>query len=349
VREGLAIEWDRLRPQLRGIALALTGFGLAGCSAEPAHFNGDARSQTSPASAAQPTFGKVPGGYWSWDGGIAITVARGDSVDGIARRHHVPASVIIQANNLNVPIALRPGQHLVVPRYSTSPIPVASPPLRPAVAALIPPGSIPANDAAADVARGPEGPADAPESSPNKISRHANGVSPTVAKALPQKKPAVEQHATRPAAPEPPPAKPAGQKAEVQPIKTADAAPRFHWPVRGEVIAGFGPKADGQRNDGIDIAVPENTPIKAADDGVVIYSGNQLKAFGNLVLVRHSNNYVSVYAHAKELRVKQGDQIKVGAIIGMSGQTGNVGTPLVHFEIRQGSTPVDPMRLLHGA
>jgi murein DD-endopeptidase MepM/ murein hydrolase activator NlpD len=94
--------------------------------------------------------------------------------------------------------------------------------------------------------------------------------------------------------------------------------------------------------------VPENTPIKAADDGVVAYSGNELKSFGNLVLVRHANDYVTVYAHAKELRVKAGDQIKGGDLIGLSGQTGNVDTPQIHFEIRKGSTPVDPMQLLHG-
>jgi murein DD-endopeptidase MepM/ murein hydrolase activator NlpD len=95
--------------------------------------------------------------------------------------------------------------------------------------------------------------------------------------------------------------------------------------------------------------VPENTPIKAADDGVVIYSGNELKSFGNLLLVRHSNNYITAYAHAKELRVKRGDTIKSGEIIGMSGQSGNTSTPEIHFEIRKGSTPVDPMQFLHGA
>jgi murein DD-endopeptidase MepM/ murein hydrolase activator NlpD len=168
-------------------------------------------------------------------------------------------------------------------------------------------------------------------------------------------KPTPEPHPAKLAEQDPPAAKPPASKPpavpppDADPIKTEDVAPRFHWPVRGEVVSGFGPKADGLRNDGIDIAVPENTPIKAADDGVVIYSGNQLKSFGNLVLVRHSNEYVTAYAHAKEVRVKQGDTIKAGEIIGTSGQTGNVATPQVHFEIRKGSTPVDPLRLLHGA
>ena len=83
--------------------------------------------------------------------------------------------------------------------------------------------------------------------------------------------------------------------------------------------------------------------------GRLLYSGNELKSFGNLVLVRHSNDYITAYAHAKELRVKRGDAIKSGEIIGMSGQTGTVDSPKFHFEIRKGSAPVDPMQLLHGA
>ena len=90
---------------------------------------------------------------------------------------------------------------------------------------------------------------------------------------------------------------------------------RFRWPVRGRVIAGFGPKPNGQQNDGINLAVPEGTPVKAAEDGVVAYAGNELKGYGNLVLVRHANGYVTAYAHASELMVKRGDTIKRGQII----------------------------------
>ena len=83
--------------------------------------------------------------------------------------------------------------------------------------------------------------------------------------------------------------------------------PGFRWPVRGRVIAGFGPKPNGLQNDGINLAVPEGTPVKAAEDGVVAYAGNELKGYGNLVLVRHSNGFVTAYAHASELMVKRGD------------------------------------------
>ena len=130
---------------------------------------------------------------------------------------------------------------------------------------------------------------------------------------------------------------------------TTGSAPSFRWPVRGRVIAGFGARTNGQQNDGINLAVPEGTSIKAAEDGVVAYAGNELKGYGNLVLIRHNNGFVTAYAHASEVMVKRGDKVKRGQIIARSGQTGNVGTPQLHFEIRRGSTPVDPMQFLSGA
>ena len=125
--------------------------------------------------------------------------------------------------------------------------------------------------------------------------------------------------------------------------------PKFRWPANGRVIAAFGPTANGQQNDGINIALPENTPVKAAEDGVVAYAGNELKGYGNLVLVRHPNGYVTAYAHAKELLVKRGDQVKRGQPIARSGQTGNVNAPQLHFEIRKGAAPLDPTKFLNGA
>ena len=134
--------------------------------------------------------------------------------------------------------------------------------------------------------------------------------------------------------------------------QTAEAAgsmPSFRWPVKGRIIAGFGPRPNGAQNDGINLAVPEGTPIKAADDGVVAYAGNELKGYGNLILIRHANGFVSAYANASELMVKRGDTIKRGQVIAHAGQTGNVTSPQLHFEIRKGSTPVDPTKYLGGA
>jgi murein DD-endopeptidase MepM/ murein hydrolase activator NlpD len=128
--------------------------------------------------------------------------------------------------------------------------------------------------------------------------------------------------------------------------EAAGGIPSFRWPVKGRIIAGFGAKSNGAQNDGINLAVPEGTPIKAADDGVVAYAGSELKGYGNLVLIRHSNGYVSAYANASELLVKRGDTIKRGQVIAHAGQTGNVTSPQLHFEIRKGSTPVDPTKYL---
>jgi murein DD-endopeptidase MepM/ murein hydrolase activator NlpD len=127
----------------------------------------------------------------------------------------------------------------------------------------------------------------------------------------------------------------------------ADAAgvsPEFRWPARGRIIQGF--KSGG--NDGINIAVPEGTSVKAAESGVVAYAGSELKGYGNLVLIRHPNGFVSAYANNGELDVKRGDSVKRGQIIAKSGQSGNVSSPQLHFELRKGSTPVDPTSFLAG-
>jgi murein DD-endopeptidase MepM/ murein hydrolase activator NlpD len=120
----------------------------------------------------------------------------------------------------------------------------------------------------------------------------------------------------------------------------AAAGPAFRWPLRGRVISGF------PKNDGLDLAVPEGTAVHAAEDGVVAYAGNELKGYGNLILIRHSNGYVTAYAHASELMVKRNDSVRRGQVIAKSGQSGSVSSPQLHFEIRKGSTPVDPMQFL---
>ncbi len=124
----------------------------------------------------------------------------------------------------------------------------------------------------------------------------------------------------------------------------AGATPEFRWPARGRIIQGF--KAGG--NDGINIAVPEGTSVKAAEAGVVAYAGSELKGYGNLVLIRHPNGFVSAYANNGELDVKRGDAVKRGQVIAKSGQSGNVNSPQLHFELRKGSTPVDPTSYLAG-
>jgi murein DD-endopeptidase MepM/ murein hydrolase activator NlpD len=120
---------------------------------------------------------------------------------------------------------------------------------------------------------------------------------------------------------------------------------RMRWPVRGRVISGYG-AGGGKNSDGIDIAVPEGTPVKAAENGVVIYAGDGLKEFGNTVLVRHENGLVTVYGHASELKVARGEKVKRGQQIATSGMSGATDMPKLHFEVRKDSAPVDPSSFL---
>jgi murein DD-endopeptidase MepM/ murein hydrolase activator NlpD len=118
----------------------------------------------------------------------------------------------------------------------------------------------------------------------------------------------------------------------------------MRWPVRGRVISGFG--SGGKDGDGIDISVPEGTPVKAAENGVVIYAGNGLKEFGNTVLVRHEDGLVTVYGHASSLQVTRGQKVKRGQEIALSGMSGTTDSPKLHFEVRKNSAPVDPKSFL---
>ncbi|MFC3267384.1 murein hydrolase activator EnvC family protein, partial [Camelimonas abortus] len=143
----------------------------------------------------------------------------------------------------------------------------------------------------------------------------------------------------------PAPREEARRETQEAPAKQAASGPTFRWPARGRIIQGFNA---GAGNEGINIALPEGTPVKAAESGVVAYAGNELKGYGNLVLIRHDNGWVSAYANNGELKVKRGDRVSRGQVVATSGQTGNVATPQLHFELRKGSTPVDPLPHLSG-
>jgi murein DD-endopeptidase MepM/ murein hydrolase activator NlpD len=160
-----------------------------------------------------------------------------------------------------------------------------------------------------------------------------------------------DQPATDTAQAEPQPVQQSQQQQMVdtqQPAQEAGSL-TFRWPVKGRVISGYGSKPGGLRNEGINIAVPEGTDVRAAEAGVVAYAGNELKGYGNLVLIRHEGGWVTAYAHNKDLFVKRGDTVKRGDVISKAGQTGSVSSPQVHFEVRKGATAMDPMRFLNAS
>ena len=315
---------------------------------------------------------------WNWEGGTAITVQKGDTIDGLVTRYGVPASAIAEANNIPNGAALKPGQRLVIPKYevtgSTTPRAASNAPHTPAptIGAPATSGSqhvhvVAPGETLMALSRKYHKPLGAIAKA-NNIEPHTMvkvgdriaipGVAPQAAAkppapaSLTQAPTPAPKVASVPAAPVAAPSAamvtPAARDPE-PPKAKADvtaAMPSFRWPVNGRVITAFGPKPSGQQNDGINVSVPEGTPIKAAEDGVVAYAGNELKTYGNLVLVRHSNGYVTAYAHASEIMVKRDDPVKRGQMIAKAGQTGSVAAPQLHFEIRKGSTPVDPAPFL---
>ena len=122
----------------------------------------------------------------------------------------------------------------------------------------------------------------------------------------------------------------------------ARASSRFAWPVTGRLLSRFGPAGPGLHNDGINIAAPRGTAVRAADNGVVAYAGSELRGFGNLLLIKHDGGWITAYAHNEDLVVKRGEQVKIGQVIAHVGQSGSVDSPQLHFEIRQGTRALDP-------
>ena len=317
----------------------------------------------------------APAGHWTWDGGSPVTVARGQTVEAIARKYGVPASAIMQVNGISNPRAIHPGQRLVIPRYvSGGARHVAA--VAPRQTAAVQPRM-----GVAQPRMGEDIHIVAPGETLISIARRHHLSLSTLARANkidPYTRLNIGDRIAIPAdgrrvaarhAPAPHVARPRTvatrtiAREQTQTVRMAKAEapephnvtkaaqpaggiPSFRWPVHGRVIAGFGTQPNGVQNDGINLAVPEGTPIKAADAGVVAYAGNELKGYGNLVLIRHADGYVSAYANASALLVKRGDLVKRGQVIARAGQTGNVTSPQLHFEIRKGSTPVDPTKYL---
>lgn len=252
--------------------------------------------------------------------GSTYTVQLGDSLYKIARANKVNFAELQQVNGITDVRKVRPGTVLKIPGASSVAAPATS---------TLPPAAV-------------------AESVPSASPRISDSTTtqPTVINA--GKQVAALNGSTNDASPVPAPATESAVKAD----KVANAEPqsqaqagdssKLRWPVSGRVISGFGGRADGTHNDGINMSVPLGTDVHAAEAGVVAYSGSELKGYGNLVLLRHDNGWVTAYAHNDELLVKRGDKVRRGQVIGKAGKTGTVDQPQVHFELRQGSKPVDP-------
>ena len=260
-------------------------------------------------------------------------VANGETIYAVAQRYGVPPSEVIAANRLSPPYSVVAGQMLLVPQ------PQAYTVVRGDTLSGI--SRAHGVDMASLVA--------ANELSPPYVIhvgqslRLPGAAAPSVAVAAvdasddqvpyPQIRPTTAQvHTVAAASPPPEPPK--------------RAASTFLWPVRGRILSGYGAKPGGLHNDGVNIGASRGEPVRAAENGVVVYVGNELKGFGNLVLIRHDGGWVSAYAHADELLVQRGATVRRGDVIARVGSSGAVTSPQLHFELRRGSRTVDPVQYL---
>jgi len=284
-------------------------------------------------------------------------VRYGDTLSEIARDYRVDFRRLAALNNLRSPYEIRVGQRLRLPGAtdgSDGTVVAVRPPRVPPVQAEAVPaprdptqpwssgGSLnfPVSTPAADS----EVPAGGP---PLPASRPADAtVSGGVVIAGPSTPTPTPPSAPSTAASAPMPDSAARTAVLTPPPRSAG---RFLWPVEGRVIAGFGPREGGLHNDGINIAAERGTRIRAAENGVVAYAGNELRGFGNLLLIKHADGWTTAYAHADTLLVRRGDRVERGQPIATVGQTGNVDRPQLHFEIRRGPRAVDPRDELSAA
>ena len=295
-------------------------------------------------------------------GARLYTVRAGDSLSGIAQRYHYDTAQLARINQIAGPsYIIRVGQQLTLPTESaeapppapehkpeanpvhgiaTGPIqtvplapppPAAPTPLAPAPAKVAGPAPAKlAGPAPAKVAA----PAPARVSAPPKASREAAQALAMIPTARKPDAPAT----VKPAAPE---ATPVSAMVVEVPAPPAGGT-KFLWPVKGSVISEYGGKPDGTQNDGVNIAAALGTPVIAADNGVVAYVGNELRSYGNLLLIRHASGLVTAYAHLDTTLVQRGAKVRRGQKIATVGASGKVSAPQVHFEVRRGSQAVDP-------
>jgi murein DD-endopeptidase MepM/ murein hydrolase activator NlpD len=237
-------------------------------------------------------------------------VAAGDTVYAIAQRYGADMTELVRLNRIAPPYHVLQGQKLVIPgSQAAGTVQVASLD-----------GPTPAGSTAADPPGGVEPGADGADNGTTRVA------------VVPVPRPAPPDPGSAATGPLPPP----------PPLHGG----RFLWPVNGRILSAYGPKAGGLHNDGVNIEAPRGTPIRAAENGVVAYVGNELRGFGNLLLIKHSDGWVTAYAHTNEILVRRGQRVERGQVVATVGSSGHVSRPQLHFEVRKGVRTLDPARLL---
>jgi murein DD-endopeptidase MepM/ murein hydrolase activator NlpD len=284
------------------------------------------------ANQMQPPFQVWAGQRLVLPGSGFYLVSKGDNLTVIAKKTGVPFGTLARMNNLSAPYVLQVGQKLILPASAggSSPAPQTS------VVSLSPQAAQPAPVSTATASSAPQAAVTVSSLPPIGNAAPAPAPAPVSVPAAPAPVSAPisnpTQTASLPTAPLPEP-----------PVKSGKG---FIWPLKGEVIASYGATGKGQNNDGINIAAPRGTPVMAAESGVVAYAGNELRGFGNLLLIKHEGGWMTAYAHNDTLLVKRGDVVKRGQKIAKVGDSGGVSQPQLHFEVRQGTRAVDPATVL---
>ena len=302
------------------------------------------------ANSLQPPFQVIVGQVLVLPGGGDYVVVKGDTLMGVAHKTGVSFSTLARMNNLAPPYVVKLGQRLLLPAAVGQGTTQAA--LPPVIEAQRKPPPTKRADASPSAKKVVGGYAPLSQRSQETNTQPPPAALPSAAAAsapapvpgpVPSPASAAAPLAAAPSVPSPP-----AMPAALMPV-TANAGRGFIWPVRGQVITEYGSAGKGQHNDGINIAVPRGTPVLAAQDGVVAYAGNELKGFGNLLLVKHADGWMTAYAHNEALLVKRGQSVRRGQQIAKSGDSGGVAEPQLHFEVRQGTRAVDPMSYLVGA
>jgi murein DD-endopeptidase MepM/ murein hydrolase activator NlpD len=280
--------------------------------------------------------------------GLVHLVDRGDTLSGIAAAYGVKLGDVLALNRTVDPARLRVGTAVRLPAGTGTQ--VASAPPRPPSRSVAP-RPAPAPSQASGPAQGPVAVA-AATPSPQAAGVRTTELAPPPGVAVTPEPAARPAAAAEPSVAAAPADREARQDAARQRDLAAVPAPPlsgdgFLWPVdAGDLISAFGAKPDGRRNDGINIAAPAGTIVRAAENGLVVYADEDLAAFGRMLLIRHADGFLTAYAHNDALLVTRGDTVTRGQPIAKVGRSGEVVEPQLHFEIRRGKNAVDPVALL---
>ena len=299
----------------QGAGLALAGALLLGSAAgaAPRHHAPTAEASDTPeADPAEET---------------SHVVRPGETLGGIANRAGLPKAAIIEANGLKAPYAVRTGQKLALPRSRKHTVARGERPFAIAMRYGVPFSAIAAaNGLDADAPLKPGQVLIIPALLPRQAAADA---------------PPPPRKGARPAKARPEPAATADDSAADTP-----PAPKFGWPLLGAVRRGYAPRGTPNYHDGIDIAAPAGTPVRAAAAGTVRFAGNEPQDYGRLVVIEHKGGWQSAYGFLGRIAVKKGEEVKAGAHIGLVGHSGEAKGDELHFELRQANKAVDPLAVL---